>query len=371
MAFLTNSLFVPIVALVLALIGMIVLFIVAKRDQIISHKKLLIVILLGALILALPSPLILTGLPYIPTVYVFCAAYNLLMGSLYLSYYSTMLIKPDQERWWMCLLILFVTALMGAAFFVILFHYLSDINYGLMACYPTAFIFVPLIFKYTLDALLAIPIEIYKVWYYGEEQKTNWFDDDFSRMFVFEVELYKKTTDLNLTKIKAKAPETILFKDWFQRFLDDYNKKDPQKPIECIEHDGLHFGWVFYAKPLFWPVKRYIDFEKTIAENRITGRDTIVAKRVIESKEEYYNQQVSPENESNIEVVETQPVAAGAAEGAAPAPAAENKQGDETTPPANIPGQGIVQAVKQAPEQVLKQGESSIQTKITSHIPKL
>lgn len=359
MAFLTNSIFLPIVALVVALISIIILFIVAKREQIISHKKILAVILLGSLILALPATLTFLELPYIPTVFIFCAAYNLIMGMLYLSYYPNMLLKPEQEQWWMCLSVLFITALMGAAFFVIIFYFFSDIKYGLMSSYPTAFVFIPIVFKYTLDTLLAIPIEIYKVWYYGEEQKTNWFDDDFSRMFVFEVELYKKTTDLSLTKIKAKAPETILFKDWFQRFIDDYNKKTPQKPIEAAHQD--HFGWVFYVKPLFWPIKRYIDFDKTIAENEITGRDTIVAKRVIEMREQYLSTPVQPVEKNIVE--EGQETQQPTSEGQE-----STKEGEM---PANIPGQSIAQTVKQAPEQILKQGESKIQSQITQNIPRL
>ena len=364
MNFLSESLFVPIVAAVLALIGVIVLFIVAKRDQIISHKKILLVSLLGALTLALPATLALLELPYIPTVFIFSAAYSLVMGCLYLLYYPNMLAKPSQEQWWMCFFILVVTALMGAAFFVIIFHFVSDIKYGLMASYPTAFIFIPFVFKYTLDALLDIPIEIYKVWYYHEEEKTNWFDDDFSRMFVFEVELYKKTTDLHLTTIKAKAPDIISFDDWFQRFLDDYNKKNPQKPIECAQHDGEYFGWVFYVKPLFWPVKRYVDFEKTIAENEIRGRHTIVAKRVVESKEEYYDRQVLPEDTSMVETVDGEPVEQ--TEEVAP----DTKKDDQELP-GNIPGSGIARVIKQTPEQMLRQGEGNIQSQITNRIPKL
>ena len=293
-----NDLLFPIIVLVVALIAAIVLFFVVKKDQVISPKKTILVILLGAIILAVPSTLIFVGLPYIPTLYVICAAYNVLIGRAYVGYYPSMLVSPDQDQWWMQMLILLIMALMGAALFIIIFHYLSDIDYGLMVGSPISFVFIPLFFGRTLDALLSIPVEIYKVWHYSEEQQTNWFDDHFNVMFVFEIELYKNQNDSNLTKVKAKAPKTIVFKDWFQRFLDDFNKKYPKSPIERTSYGNQHFGWVFYVKPNFWPVKRYIDFEKTIYENEIDDRSVIVAKRVVEDhfvQPEVYLTQEGPE----------------------------------------------------------------------------
>ncbi len=298
-----NDLLLPIVVLVVALIAAILLFFVVKKDQVISPKKTILVILLGAIILAVPSTLIYVGVPYIPTLYMICALYNLLMGWAYVAYYPNMLISPNQDQWWMQILILLITALIGAALFIIIFHYLSDIDYDLMVGLPISFVFVPLFFARTLNALLSIPVEIYKIWHYSEGQQTNWFDDHFNVMFVFEIELYKNQNDSNLTKVKAKAPKTIIFKDWFQRFLDDFNKKYPKSPIECTSYGNQHFGWIFYVKPSFWPVKRYIDFEKTIYENEIDDRSVIVAKRVVEDRfvqPEIYLTQEGPEESTPV-----------------------------------------------------------------------
>ncbi len=292
-----NDLLLPIVVLVVAVIAAIVLFFIVKKDQIISPKKTILVILLGALILTVPSTLVFVGLPYMPTLYVICAAYNLLMGWAYVAYYPNMLINPGQHQWWVQLLILLLTVLIGAALFTIIFHFLSDIDYGWMVGFPISFVFIPLFFSYTFDALLSIPMEIYKVWHYNEELETHWFDDQYSGMLVFKVELYKNQDDLNLTQVKAKAPYTIIFKDWFQRFLDDFNKKYPQSPIECVSYGNEAFGWVFYVKPKFWPVKRYIDFEKTVYENEIDDTSVIVAKRVVEDH-------FQPEADQSLEKLE-------------------------------------------------------------------
>ena len=63
------------------------------------------------------------------------------------------------------------------------------------------------------------------------------------------------------------------------------------------------FGWIFYVKPSFWPVKRYIDFEKTIYENEIDDRSVIVAKRVVEDRfvqPEIYLTQEGPEEPAPV-----------------------------------------------------------------------
>ncbi|TXI15794.1 MAG: hypothetical protein E6Q66_01375 [Pedobacter sp.] len=277
-------LLLPIVIFVIALIAAIVLFFVAKKDQVVNHKKLIAIILLGAIILAIPVCLVFTEWPYMPSIYVINAAYSILMGYVYVRYYPKIVIDKEQGQKGIQILALLITTLMAASIFLIVFHFFSEIDYGLMAASPLMYVFIPLLFSYTLEALLAIPIEIYQVWYYDDKWHYNWFDDHFDTMFVFEIELYKNRDDISRTKVKAKAPENIVFQEWFQRFLEDFNKKYPKNPIECMSYDDQKFGWVFYVKPRFWPSKRYIDFEKTIYENRINDRSVIVAKRVIEER---------------------------------------------------------------------------------------
>ncbi len=343
-----NDLLLPIVVLVVAVVAAIVLFFVVKKDQIISPKKTILVILLGALILAVPSTLIFVGLPYMPTLYLLCAAYNLLMGWAYVAYYPNMLITPGQHQRWVQLLILLLTTLIGGALFVIIFHFLSDIDYGWMVGSPISFAFIPLFFSYTFDALLSIPMEIYKVWHYNEGVETHWFDDHFTGMLVFEVELYKNQGDLTLTRVKAKAPNTIIFKDWFQRFLDDFNKKYPQSPVECVSYGNESFGWVFYVKPKFWPVRRYIDFEKTIYENEVDDRSVIVAKRVVE------DHFVQPEAYQNSEKLEepVEVVGGGDIDGTKP----EDDSKLEKEAPQNEPS-----IAEQKGNELVNQGSSKVQ----------
>ena len=285
MASLFHLLLVPIIILVLASIATIILFFVAKNDQIIDHKKLLLVILLGALILTMPAILIVSKWSFIPTVYIFCASCSLFIGYIYVSYYPKMVIKPDQEQWWMQILILLTTTMMSGPLVFLIFHYMSDIDYGVMATFPLIFIFIPLFFYYTLNTLLAIPVEIFHVWYYNtKEHPLSWSGDYLGELFVFDIELHKNRNDSSLTTVKAKAPRTMIFKDWFHRFLEDYNKKYLHAPIESNgTGDNDHFGWTFYVKPSFLHLKRYVNFDKTIQENHITDKSTIVARRVISS----------------------------------------------------------------------------------------
>lgn len=280
-----RALILPIIVFVVAIIAAIVLFYVAKKDAAINQKRLLLTILLGAIILLLPVCLVFTNWPYMPHIYIVVVSYSLLMGIIYVRYFPRVVVQDGTAKMGIQLLTLFIMSLITASLFMVVFYFFSQIDYGIMAPAPLCYVFLPLLFNFALSALLNIPIEIYQVWYYDDDWHYTWFDDHFDTMFVFEVELYKNRYDSTLTRIKAKAPRNIIFKDWFQRFLVDFNKKYPRTPIECISYGGREFGWVFYVKPQFWPVKRYIDFEKTIYSNQISDMSIIVAKRVIQEKE--------------------------------------------------------------------------------------
>lgn len=68
---------------------------------------------------------------------------------------------------------------------------------------------------------------------------------------VVEVELTRNPeTDSETVRISAQAVETMIFGEWFQIFVQDYNKKFPAKHIACND-DQTTYGWIFYVKPSF------------------------------------------------------------------------------------------------------------------------
>jgi hypothetical protein len=166
-----------------------------------------------------------------------------------------------------------------------IFNLCNELQYGLWACTCLLSFMLPSLFKKTYEKYLEIPAEIYKVLKYKESEELSALEFlDYNKLMVIELELFKNVNDPTPSKIKAKAPDNMTFGLWFRKFLSDYNKKFPLNPIEVRDHDD-YFGWIFYVKRSFFHPRKYIDYELSMAENKIKEKYTIVVKRVSENVE--------------------------------------------------------------------------------------
>jgi hypothetical protein len=69
---------------------------------------------------------------------------------------------------------------------------------------------------------------------------------------------------------------------WFQKFIDDYNLKFPDSPIQYQTANSDSYRWIFYIKPSFFKQRNFIDPDMDIEQNGITETYAIYAKRVSE-----------------------------------------------------------------------------------------
>jgi hypothetical protein len=178
------------------------------------------------------------------------------------------------------LLQVFVMVASGLLFSVV-FDYTSERSNGWYFSFAFFTFIIPYFFFLTFEASVAIPVPIYKVWYYPEFPNEIDLDNlDLNRVKVLELEFLKNLNETNTTNFKAKAPEELLFSDWFCMFIQNYNDKYENNPI--ITHDtmGKAYGWVFYIKPGIFGSKKFIDPELTISQNNLTEKHIIVCRRV-------------------------------------------------------------------------------------------
>jgi hypothetical protein len=70
------------------------------------------------------------------------------------------------------------------------------------------------------------------------------------------------------------------FGDWYQSFILNYNEKFTDNMIQFKFLDGSSMGWVFFTKPTFFSGRRFIDPNKSITQNKLNEKVTIVASRV-------------------------------------------------------------------------------------------
>jgi hypothetical protein len=179
-----------------------------------------------------------------------------------------------------------VILLLGSYLFSLLFNCFSTLHYGLWAATCVLPFYVPLLFVRAFEALVGIPNEIRKIWHYPRHAAEVVLDDvDPYRLMILAVELHKRPgSGEPPVKVKARTPSDLPFGVWFQKFIDDYNYKFPNEPIQTTNASEEEYGWLFYhVKPSLFSLRRYIDTDLSIARNKLTERDLIVAKRVADS----------------------------------------------------------------------------------------
>ncbi|WP_374948624.1 TssN family type VI secretion system protein [Mucilaginibacter sp.] len=260
-----------------------IMTLVNRKNQIINNKRLIVTMLLTGIILGLPGLLGFLDLQFIPWGYICCQLYYLATGILFVylagTYYETELIER-KAFFFICILI---ACLLGMFLFKLGFDWLNNLQYGFWASTSVFVFLLPLIFWWAYIAFLNIPLEIYKVWQYPlYPEDINMEHLDFNHLLVLEVNMYKNTDDNEPLKVKAKAPRNMNFGLWFQKFIDDYNLKFPQSPIEYHQGTGETFKWIFYIKPSFFTNRQFIDPDLDIEQNKITEQYAIFAKRVSE-----------------------------------------------------------------------------------------
>jgi len=154
----------------------------------------------------------------------------------------------------------------------------------LFLLFPTAslpFLF-PLFAFSVYDYSVAVPAPVYKTWIYNSSIKLPDMDSiDFNNSYVLTFKLKKNMDDFEYTLIKFKSPlDRLTFGDLFYLYVDEYNEKHRDYPIQYLNKLNQPHEWIFYIKPSkWWQSKKYIDPSLTIRENKIGENFVIVSER--------------------------------------------------------------------------------------------
>jgi len=260
------------------------LSIVNKKNQFLNNKRLIISILVLSIALSIPGLLGFLSFDFMPWGYIICQIYFIALGSLFVYLFSKHYPKEILERKFFIVFGILISFLLSFYLFQLAFNWLSDIRFGIWAATSIFTFILPLLFWWAYVSLISIPTEIYKIWAYPPTPINIDMDHlDFDRMLVLELELYKNTSDAEPLKVKAKAPENMIFGNWFYKFIEDYNLKFPKNPVQFKADDNDSYRWIFFIKTSFFKKNIFIDPDLDIIHNKITEKDTIYAKRVSEN----------------------------------------------------------------------------------------
>ncbi len=281
-SFFTSYLFMPLLAMIFTFIA----YFVAKKNKLLRNKKCIFYILLASLILSIPALLGFIDYWFMPYVYLSLQVLYGVLGWYNIKIVSHFMPDVKDKSYIVEFFAHFLIMFAGAALFSLVFNLCNELKYGIWASTCLLTFVLPTLYKALYEKYMAIPLEIYKVWKYSGSYDLSPFDKlDYNRLLVMEIELFKRVNDHAPAKVKAKAPDSMSFGVWFQKFISDYNMKSPKQPIE-LSDEADSYGWIFYIKRSFFHRRRYIDYEQSFIQNKLKERYTIVAKRVSEQTNE-------------------------------------------------------------------------------------
>lgn len=264
----------PILGLLLVGLGIFI----AKKNALLGNKRLVGYTIGAVLVLTVPALSGFLGYGFMPYGYVILGMVYLIAG-----WYNTRLVPwvfRNKYKYRHEIILTCFIQIVAMLFFILVFNLCNELKYGFWASTCMLSFLIVSVFMQTYRVFISIPIPVYEVWRYGDSGYSEaYFSPD--SLQVLQIEVYKQESDPVPSRLSVKAPDGMEFGSWFRRMIDDYNLKSPQSPIDsyALEDGG---GWIFYIKPSLVSLRRYIDFNETVKNNRILNNHVVVAKRVKE-----------------------------------------------------------------------------------------
>jgi len=146
--------------------------------------------------------------------------------------------------------------------------------------------FFPILFRSLFYAAMRIPIAIYQKWHYPVDRHFSAPDrNELRNPFLVSIEIEKEAFSGVVSRLRVKAPENMSFGNFFYHFLNDYNRKHPESPIEFLDDAKAPYGWTFHIKPRFVGKWAQVNYEQTISFNKIKENRIVLCERVKENTE--------------------------------------------------------------------------------------
>ncbi|RAJ83525.1 hypothetical protein CLV59_103493 [Chitinophaga dinghuensis] len=138
---------------------------------------------------------------------------------------------------------------------------------------------IPVCFWELWEVVLVIPPALYEDWYYPTEKEYEEIaENDMKDLLVIALKL-KKNTGGGLTGFRARAPRHVTWGLFFYHFINDYNARHPEQPIDLSAEDPKGCRWRCYRiRSYWWP--RVIDPNLPVYSNGIKENSIILCERI-------------------------------------------------------------------------------------------
>ena len=169
--------------------------------------------------------------------------------------------------------------------FLLIYTFLNGMYYLPLMMGNFIVFFIPTLVNASFNRSLKIPPKIYTTWQFPENYKelVGVSDDEMRDLVVFTLMIKKEENDKDYTLYRAKGPTRIDFGRLFYNFVEDYNERFADAPIEIQNEDGF-YNWVFFKQPKWYESTKYIDPKFTLYMNGIEENSYIICMRTLVSE---------------------------------------------------------------------------------------
>lgn len=145
--------------------------------------------------------------------------------------------------------------------------------------------FLPTVIHKTFEKAISIPQKLYKKWYYPlHNPPADPDDEDLRDLIVIGFEMEKTMNENQRTYFRARAPQRMDLGILFYHFINDYNDRHSETPIQIIDEKQRPYAWVFQKKVKWNKANQTFDPETPIFANGIKENTVIICKRIIEKQ---------------------------------------------------------------------------------------
>lgn len=224
--------------------------------------------------------------------FIFYQIFTLIIGALhcyfYRAFFEKFKLEDDVAKE---LFFALLTIVYGSIPFLLIYTFLNGMYYTPLMMGNFIVFFIPTLVNITFNYSQKIPPKIYTTWQFPENYKelVGVGDEEMRDLVVFSLLIKKEEEDKDYTLYRVKGPIRIDFGRLFYNFVEDYNERYVDAPIE-IQKDSVFFNWVFFKKPKWYEATKYIDPKFTLYMNGIEENSVIICMRTLVSNSTENNQ---------------------------------------------------------------------------------
>jgi len=214
--------------------------------------------------------------------FVFYQILLFILGVIHTVLYRNYFEKFESKNIWMEMWFLVIVTLYLIIPFLVVYTIFQGNTFSFNMVFALLPFLIPTLIYATFIKAVAIPAKIYHTWAVdlkdGEYPEIS--DEEYKELIVITLVFQKSNDSLNRTEFRARAPIRIDFGRMFYFFVNDYNIRNVDSPINMNDESGIPQNWVFYLKPEWYGTSKYVDPTLPLYMNGVEENSVIICERV-------------------------------------------------------------------------------------------